>query len=372
MKRIKMHVINFFKNMFIMVKKGIVCLVHAKLDWLRIIHDISYSKFLVLYLILFCIGRILLIYDCIRFSLLHQFFLTMISFLGVYSFKFAYKMTEKIETISAGLTNTSSDINQKSMKDHIDHMVNLQNSVWWLIIMLYPPINFAKKVFYLGFIERNPAGYYAVIFAASTYYIALLGYMQIGIALLTFYRIACNKENCIPVDFPSDAVSPPEWLVLWKQLFDTIVKLFFVVGALFTMEYILLMPKNVVIIKNRDYTFNVCDPSAFISSWITIGVFIIIAFPLIAGSIKHMMKILIKNLNKKISREYKLLLPRELTANSALNLWAYKQLSESSIEYKKYFYNTKSIVPVISTIISLTLNILKLYESVLPQLLQRI
>lgn len=372
MKKIKMHVTNFLVKSFAMMKKGILRLIHAKLEWLKIINDINYTKFFVIYLILFCIGRILLIFDFIRFSLLHQIILTIISFLGVYSFKFAYKMTEKIKTISVGLTNTSSDINQRSMKDHIKQMVNLQNSIWWLIIMLYPPINFAKKVFYLGFIERNPAGYYAVIFAASTYYIALLGYVQIGIALLTFYKIACNKGNCIPVDFPSDAVSPPEWLILWKQLFDTIVKLFFVVGTLFTTEYILLMPQNVVTIKNRDFSFNVCDPSAFIRSWITIGVFIIIAFPLIANSIKHMMKTLIKNLNKKISHEYKLLLPRELTANSALNLWAYKQLSESSIEYKKYFYTTKSIVPIISTIISLTLNVIKLYESILPQLLQRI
>ena len=281
-------------------------------------------------------------------------------------------MTDKIKTISIGLINMTPNINQMSMKDHVDQMVNLQGSVWWLIIMLYPPINFIRKNFYLGFVERNLAGYYAVIFAASVYYIALLGYVQIGIALFTFYKISHNIGNCIPLDFPNDALLPPEWLILWKQLFDKIIRLFFIVGTLFTLEYILLMPKNIVTIKNGNFIFNVCDPNEFIKSWITIGVFIIIAFPLIAGFNKYMMKLLLKNLNKKIDHEYRLLFPKVLTANSALNFWAYKQLTESSIDYKKYFYTTNRIVPIISTVTSLTLNIMKLYESILPQLLQNI
>lgn len=372
MKKIKLFIIIFLVKLFSILKKSIICLVHAKLDWLRIINDISYTEFIIFYLVWFCIGRIFLIIESIRFSLLHQIFLTIISFLIIYSFKFAYKITEKIKTISIGLINTPSDINQNSMKDHVDQMVNLQGSIWWLIIMLYPPFNFAKKIFYLGFVERNLAGYYAVIFAASAYYIALLGYVQIGISLFTFYKISCNAGNCIPLDFPSDVLSPPEWLTLWKNLFDKIVKLFFIVGALFTLEYILLMPQNVVTIENGVFAFNVRDPNAFISSWGTIVIFIIIALPLIAESIKHMMKILLKNLNKKINREYELLFPRELTADSALNFWVYKQLTESPIEYKKYFYATHSIIPIISTIVSLILNIVKLYESILPQLLQRI
>lgn len=354
------------QNIITIAKK----ILYIKVPWLEKINDISYGKFIIVYFIFFCVGRILLSYNPIRYGWLHQIVLTIISFIIIHSFKYAYDMTRKIKKVSLGLTykNREKIYNASTMHTIIEQMINMQNSVWWLIIMLFPAIGFIKKNLYLEFVERNPSGYYAIIFGASTFYIALLGYSQILIALIHFGKIALDKGSCIPVDYPSDMITPPEWLTLWNQLFQKIVRLFFVVGTLFTLEYVLLMPPNIVTIKNKVFIFNVSDTRSFILSWLKIFILIIIAFPILSIIINNMWKLLVKNLKKKINYEHTLLLRKNMPGNSVLDLWIYKQLMESPIKYNSYLHTYKKIIPVASTIISLLLNIAKLYESIIPKL----
>ena len=354
----------FVNKIIVYIKK----LLNIKVNWLKIIKDISYPRFIIIYLIFFCIGRILLFFNPIRYDWIHQIVLTIISFIIIYALGYTYDMTQEIKKASLGLAykNRAKIYKLSTMSSFIDQMINMQNSIWWLIIMLFPAIGFIKKNLYLGFVERTPAGYYAVIFGASTYYIALLGYSQILVALIYFSKIARDKDSCISVDYPSDMVSPPEWLSLWNQLFQKIVILFFVVGTLFTLEYVLLMPPNVVTIENKTFVFNVCDVNKFISSWLTIIIWIIIAFPVISIIISIMQKLLIKNLNKKINCEHTVLFNGNMPTDSFLELWMYKQLMESPIKYVNSFQVYKKIIPVASTIISLLLNIVKLYESIIP------
>lgn len=349
--------------------KVIKFLIFAKLDWLKIINNISIKKIVIFYIIFFCFGRCLLFYNPIRFDYIHQVILTLISLMAICSLKYAYVMTNKLKKVSSGLiyTNKCNLYNTKTMQMIVNQMINIQQSIWWPILMLIPAIGFIRKNIYLGFVQKNPAGYYAVIFGASTYYIALLGYANITIALLEFYKVAKDEGGCIPLDFPSDAISPPEWLSLWNQLFQRIVKVFFCVGTLFTLEYVMLMPKDIVTIVNKTYTFNVCDVKAFVISWSTIFIFIIIGFPIISVLIRTLQKILIKNLSKKIKKEYKLLFSNNWLNNnsSALNIWVYKQLLETTAQYKSYIPTSKNIIPIVSTIISFSLNMVKFYESIL-------
>lgn len=287
--------------------------------------------------------------------------------------KYAYNMTEKIRSAGLGLvySNGKIDCTARTLTIFVDQMIHMQQSIWWPIIMLLPPINFIRKNLYLGFVEKNPAGYYAVIFAATTYYLALLGYIQILIAMVQFRKISHDTDGCIPLDFPHDTVTPPQWLALWNELFQKIVRRFFVVGTLFTLEYVLLMPKGIITIdKNKKFIFNVNDVNSFLSSWATIVVFIIIAFPLISYAINSMIILSIKNLGKKLNREYEVTLGSKLSTYSPLDIWAYKQLVENSYTYSNYFKTTRNVIPVVSTLISFLLNVFKLYESVLLPLLK--
>lgn len=82
-----------------------------------------------------------------------------------------------------------------------------------------------------------------------------------------------------------------------------------------------------------------------------------------------MQRLLVKNLSKKINHEHTLLFQRNMSNNSVFEVWIYKQLVEAPIKYNNYFQTYKKIIPVASTIISLLLNIAKLYESIIPKLL---
>lgn len=379
MKKITRHLGKIIKHIGIFIillvqkiKKTIKRIIYAKFDLLGKINKLSGIKICIFYVILFVIGRILLFFNPIPFDLIHQIVLTAISYIVLYSLKYAYNMTEKIGNASSGLVygNSGNDCTARTLKTFVDQMVDMQQSIWGPIIMLFPPLKFIRKNIYLGFIERNPAGYYAVIFAATAYYLALLGYVQILIALVQFRKISHDTDECIPLDFPHDTVAPPQWLILWNELFQKVVHRFFLVGTLFTLEYVLLMPKGIVTIdENKKFTFNVHDVNSFLFSWGTIVVFIIIALPLISYIIDNLKILSIKNLGKKISREYEVLLGSKLSTYSPLDIWAYKQLAENAGKYSNYFKTTRSIVPIVSTLISFLLNVIKLYESVLLPLL---
>ena len=366
------RIINKFKNFISLIPNVLMNvikrLIYLKADWLKLVNSISYKKISIFYFLLFCFGRILLQQNPIRYDMIHQIILTIISFMVIFSLKYAYFMTEKLKDASSGLIYTTRNNNHtsKTLQMIINQMINLQQSMWWLILTLFPVIEFIRKNIYLGFVEKNFAGYYAILFAASTYYLALLGYSQIIIALIQFYKISNDDGECIPLDFPNDVISPPEWLVLWNQLFEKIIKVFFCVGTLFTFEYVLLMPRNVVEIKNGKYTFNVCDARSFLTSWLIILIFIIIAFPIISSIIKSMQKLLENNLSKKINREYKILFSNNKN-RSGLDIWAYKQLIATS--GNSYIHTKKSYIPIASTSLAFLLNIIKFYESILLPLL---
>lgn len=369
------HIINNLINICGIIShtilKEIKTLVYIKFDWLKIIDSISPKKILCFYIIIFFFGRYLLYFNPIRFDLIHQIVLTVISFMCIFSLRYAYRMTNKLKDACSGLiyANRANHYTTKTLKMLVDQMINFQQSIWGPIIMLFPAVEFIKKNIYLEFVQKNPAGYYAVILGASTYYIALLGYVQIAIALLQFYRIAKDEGECIPLDFPNDAISPPEWLSLWNQLFQKVIKVFFCVGTLFTLEYVMLMPRDIVNIDKGNYIFNVCDIKSFLISWAIIFIFIIIAFPIMAIIIRKMQMLLVKNLSKKINYEYKMLFLNDMSNSSPLNIWVYKQLLETSTQYKYYIPVSKNIIPLASTLISFSLNILKFYESIFLPLL---
>lgn len=362
MKKIKKQ-----KQIFSSFLNKIRNIIYAKNNWLKKVSALSYKKIGLFYFFCFCVGRILLNFNPIRFDIIHQIVLTIISLMAIYSLKYAYIMTEKIKSVSSGLppTHTEKGCRFCTMQMIVDEMINIQQSIWWLLIMLIPVVSFIKKNLYLGFVEKEPSGFYALMFASSTYYLALLGYIQIVIALFSFYKISHDFGGCISLDFPSDVITPPEWYSLWNQLFQKIVRIFFCVGTLFTLEYVLLMPENIVTVKNREFIINTCDNRAFLKSWAIIFIFIVIAFPSIAIIIRRMQKALIKNLSEKVNHEYQILFPQIISKGSPTEILAYKQLVETTILFENYFKKGRNIIPVVSTLISFLLNVVKLYESIL-------
>lgn len=316
---------------------------------------------------LFFAGRVILHYEPFKQGLVHQIVLSAISLLVIYVLKFFYITGEELLTFSSGLRKNTDNEKDISMYDYIDMMGKCKNSVWCFILPLFPSARFIYKTIYLEYVPKTLTGYYAALMGAIAFYIALIAYSHLLISIVYFWKIAHNKGNCLFLQFPHDLFSPPKWLSLWTSYFRRAEKAFFVTGTLFTYEYIALMPKGIITINSK-IVINSKDPVAFISSWLVIVVLIIVAFPIISLVIRRLFRMLLNNMRQLALNE----LSSIYSDSSITEIWAYGQLSTSSMKFGSYIYQKKTFIPFIATAISFILNLFKLYESILIPLLSRI
>lgn len=322
--------------------------------------------------ILFIIGRIILHHEPFRRGLIHQIVLSIISLLAIYMLKYCYSMGNKLLEAASGLKGNpkKNPFTQQTMYNIINDMKKWHRSIWGYILPVFPCLQFAKTTIYLEFVPSSMVGYYAVFCGAVAFYWALVAYIHLIISIIYFRKIAKNHGECLPLRFPTDLVCAPEWLKLWAEYFQQAEKAFFVTGTLFTFEYIILMPPDIITFDSK-IVLNTKDSTAFIMSWMVIIILIIVAFPIISIEIRKLFRLLLSNLKKMATNEFHLLWDRA-EKMSFSELWAYEQLSSNTIKFGAYVFQTKSYVPLISTGISILLNLAKLYESLIVPILSGI
>ena len=147
-------------------------------------------------------------------------------------------------------------------------------------------------------------------------------------------------------------------MVSWVELFQKIEKIFFIVGMMFTLEYVLLMPSDLIRITNGTIQLHTKYKKQVVSGWCIIIFFIIIALPYISFFIRYLMKQLLKNMNHKILQEHYIFVQSERT----VDLLQFKESISQAVQFGKYIYDSKSSIPAITTAISILLNCLKIYE----------
>lgn len=305
-------------------------------------------------------GQYILFFDPFPYGLIHQITLSVIDFIAIFALKYSYKMTKSIQEVSSGLNRSSNQLDTKTLSDIIRDMRGVQKNAWWITAATFCGILFIIKNIHMEFVPKTKTGYFAAGFGGFSFSVALLGYAQIVIFLFFFSKIAHNKGNCIPIFIPDDTIYPPHWLTLWVELFETIKKIFFIVGMLFTFEYLLLMPSDIISIKNKRLSLNTPYPWQVVSGWLVIILFIFVALPFIFGLVRHFMKVLLKNMNYKIMQEHK----KTMIDEKNIDLLQYKKLMENNVKYGTYIYEQHDFVPAVTTVISLLLNCLKIYESI--------
>lgn len=331
----------------------------------EIISTCSMADILAIYGFSFVVGQLILHQEPFRLGIVHQVVLTFISILVIYMLRYCYMMGNKLSEASAGLKGFGkNDVTSRTMYSFIQQMRRCQQSVWCFVVPVFPAVRFVQKTLYLEYVPNSDTGYYAALFGASTFYLALIAYIHLAISIFFFWKISRNTGGCIPLRFPNDLFTPPEWLTLWASYFRRSEKAFFVSGALFTFEYILLMPEGIITYESGPVIHSK-DPFAFITSWLTIVVLIIIAFPIIAILIRHLFQATLNNMRAGLQGEFQTLWNTAGERAQLTELWAYAQLSSSSLKLGSYIFPQKTYVPLISTLISLALNLMKLYESLI-------
>lgn len=330
------------------------------------------KSLLFFFVCLFILGRLILHKEPFRFGLIHQIVLTLVSLIAIHMLNYCYSMSNKLLESASGLKGNAkkNKFTQRTMYSFIYDMKKSHRSIWCYIFPVFPCLEFVNKTLYLEYVPKSTAGFYAVSCGAIAFYWALVAYIHLIISIIFFRKIAQNRGDCIPLQFPNDLVSAPEWLKLWAEYFQQAEKAFFITGTLFTFEYVILMPQGIITFDPH-MVINAKNNVAFVTSWMVIIFLIIIAFPILSLTIRKLFHTLLGNLKKLANNEFKVLWGKTQIM-SLSDLWAYEQLSLNTIKYGTYIFETKSYIPIISTGISLLLNLAKLYESLIVPILSHV
>lgn len=315
------------------------------------VYTVKFYYVVLLYTMLFLIGRLIALREDFKYSVIHQIDLTIISLIGLYMLQHLHKTVTSTRNLMLGLCPEISELLGKLNKSRV--------SVLNLLLPLLPVVSFSNKIVKLKYVPVSLTGFYAILMAASAFYIALVCYWQLILSTKTIYYLAHIDYNNLPFVYPNDLLEIPDWVKKLTDIYKRTQFSFFTVGILFTAEYVMLMPSNIEIIDSNG-NFNSNLSIDFWSTWIVIFVFIIIAFPIFWILLKKLYMTLAINLNKKALQQLSLL--NICPINDMTSLWSYYQIQNSIIKYENRLFPKRNFYPLIATSVSFILNLIKLFE----------
>lgn len=313
------------------------------------------------YIVVFVVGRFLLAAEAFRHGTIHQLVLTTISLIQIYMLIYLRRI---IQTLT-GITNGYNVHIYQSLTKLQKRLKSVINYLW----PIFPAILFARKQLAMGYVPLSATGIYAITFAASTFYMGLICYSQSLLTMLAVRDITKIAIVNLPFDFPDDTLRPPEWLVTLYSLFRKGQYAFFSVGILYTLEYVLLMPENIISFGNSlaSISINVTNRIGFLTGWLVIIVLIIIAFPIYMSYFTSLFRKLVSNLKSKATGEMKVLFSN--SAGTKLDSFhTMFNLSNEIMKDENYLFKSKTVYPIVATAISIAINLFKLAELVWPRI----
>mgnify|MGYP001035905840 FL=1 len=352
---ISLSIKNTLYAFFIMVKKvltnvhKLVCKLCEKI--LLKIYTVKFRYIVLVYLIIFLIGRLIALKEDFEHSLIHQIDLTIISLIGLYMLQYLHETVSDTRNIMLGIC--------PYISDYLGKLTEKRVSALNIILPIIPVLSFSNKMLKLNYVPISLTGFYALFMAASAFYIALVCYWQLILSTKTIYTLAHMDYNDLPFVYPNDLLEIPDWIKKLTNIYIRTQFSFFTVGTLFTAEYIMLMPDNIEIIDlNGNLNLNLSFD--FWSTWIVIFVFIIIAFPIFWILLKRLYVMLATNLSKKASQQ--LLLLNINPTNDVTSLWSYYQMQNTVLKFETRLFPKRNFYPLIATSVSFILNLAKLFE----------
>lgn len=313
------------------------------------IYTVKFRYIVLVYLIIFLIGRLIALKEDFEHSLIHQIDLTIISLIGLYMLQYLHETVSDTRNIMLGIC--------PYISDYLGKLTEKRVSALNIILPIIPVLSFSNKMLKLNYVPISLTGFYALFMAASAFYIALVCYWQLILSTKTIYTLAHMDYNDLPFVYPNDLLEIPDWIKKLTNIYIRTQFSFFTVGTLFTAEYIMLMPDNIEII---DLNGNLNLSFDFWSTWIVIFVFIIIAFPIFWILLKRLYVMLATNLSKKASQQ--LLLLNINPTNDVTSLWSYYQMQNTVLKFETRLFPKRNFYPLIATSVSFILNLAKLFE----------
>lgn len=227
---------------------------------------------------------------------------------------------------------------------------------------------YVSIMFILGYLEFNIVGIYALILILITCLTGTLAYGQYIVLLVYIFRLSGTKVSVYNYYFPAHT----EWLKELAKITRMVSNVFFVLGTMYTCIWMVLIPKGtikIILTNGKLGGFKLLLTSnsntLFAVSWIGIFLLFIVAFPLLHILQRKLIKMITKRMKENTMGELQLLL------NSTINL------GKNNIEgHMKYFslikevgatpdypLETKSYLPIVMSLASLLIQLIKIGES---------
>ena len=303
-------------------------------------------------LVIFIIGRIIAFKEEFRNSYIHQINLSIISLICFRMLKCFNQLLNKIYKENDGINVYISTI--------VKRAIRWQKSPINFFIPIFPVYSFINSIYNMQYIPNTVIGFYAALMASFAYFISLICYFHLLIAICTIYKLTRLDIDKFSFSFPNDIMETPEWIRLIAIIYNKGQYAFFTVGVLFTTEYILLIPQDVNVLDSSG-RINFSLSMDFWSTWIIIVIFIIIAFPVIWLCFRALLTKLCKKIDKKAKQELALIASMQ-NKTDILTIWSQYQLITNAVLYEKKIFKEKNAYPFLATGLSFFLNIIKLLD----------
>ena len=215
----------------------------------------------------------------------------------------------------------------------------------------------------LGYIEFNPVGFYALVMISLVMVTAILGQTFYVYYLLFLRKVASGKQFRYNFYLPAST----DWVRLLSDAGIRLSNAFFVLGFIYTVVFFLNMPDGFLEVSRNPLRVNVSTPNnfAFVVSWVTIFIIIIVAFPVYAWLRSRYIEAIIRRL-KDLSIDEIHLAMREGDIRSEKGVEAelkFCQLMTNIDESADLAADRHNLLPIAATISSIAVHLIKIFES---------
>ena len=255
-----------------------------------------------------------------------------------------------------------------------EKLLTIQCSPWILAACVVVTVFFFTCIVLLKYIEIDVIGIYAIYIAGSSVLIGVYGYMQY-LYFLWFIHAAgeCDYSHS-RMRYAYNTYVPAEtkWVVQLAKTSQRLRNYFLFIGLIYVIEYGMLIPADKVSIGEDSIFLETPNNTAFIASWIALFILVIIAFPVINYTQRHLVAKLVERLKSLTVSELLELMEAEY-ANSKKQSRSerlqttvtYGILIENIKGSKSYPINRQLSYETIMTVVTFCVHIFNLYDKII-------
>lgn len=246
------------------------------------------------------------------------------------------------------------------------YIYSLLQSYWAIPGLITISSLYLYSTISLEYVAMNSTGYYALFMIALVMLSAILGQTCYVYYLLLLRRVSRSEKFKYNFYFPART----NWVQLLAQMGTRLSNAFFVLGFIYTTVFFLNVPSGYITTSLRPWHLDLSTPNnpAFVASWVTIFVIIILAFPVYAWIKARYLGTIIRRLKDISISEIELLI-----ADSNIRG---KGDVDAELKYYQLMVNienspgeasdTRNMLPVALTLSSIAVHLIKISESFSP------